>query len=203
LSLDNGSTIVYDADNPFNWQGKTGSSPFFHRVDRVLYARGSFSDIIRYMMNINKFSIGATAAITTSMGLIAGLTQGDGARTSIITGLLIVAIADNVSDSLGIHIYKESEGASKHDINSFTYGNFIARLFIAFTFILIVLLFSSYAAFIISSLWGLVLLAILSYLIARGKGTNPFLEIAWHLVVALMIIVGSKILGNFILNMIS
>jgi VIT1/CCC1 family predicted Fe2+/Mn2+ transporter len=153
-------------------------------------------------MNINKFSIGATAAITTSMGLIAGLAQGDGAKTSIITGLLIVAIADNISDSLGIHIYKESEGASKHDINSFTYGNFIARLFIAFTFVLIVLLLSSRAAFIVSSIWGLVLLAVLSYLIAKGKGTNPFLEIAWHLAVALMVIVGSQLLGSLILRMI-
>jgi hypothetical protein len=84
--------------------------------------------------------MGATAAIITSMGLIAGLTHGDNAKTGIITGLLIVAIADNISDSLGIHIYKESEGASRRDINSFTYGNFVVRLFFAFTFILIVLL---------------------------------------------------------------
>ncbi|HVO76776.1 MAG TPA: hypothetical protein VMT60_02215, partial [Candidatus Bathyarchaeia archaeon] len=85
------------------------------------------------MVNINKFSMGATAAIITSMGLIAGLNQGDSARISVITGLLIIAIADNVSDSLGIHIYKESEGASRRDINSFTYGNFTIRLFLAFT----------------------------------------------------------------------
>jgi hypothetical protein len=90
------------------------------------------------------------------MGLVAGLNQGDSARTSIISGLLIIAIADNISDSLGIHIYKESEGASKQDINSSTYRNFIVRLFLAFTFILIVLLFSSHAAFIVSSIWGLV-----------------------------------------------
>ncbi|MDP2933022.1 MAG: hypothetical protein Q8N81_02730 [bacterium] len=152
------------------------------------------------MVNINKFSIGATAAITTSMGLIAGLTQGDSARTGIITGLLIIAVADNISDSLGIHMYKESEGASKREINSFTYGNFIVRLFLAFTFVLIVLLFSSYVAFIISSIWGLILLAILSYLIAKSKKTNSVREVVWHLVVALIVIVGSKLLGNFILK---
>lgn len=154
------------------------------------------------MININKFSIGATAAITTSMGLIAGLTQGDTARIGIITGLLVIAIADNISDSLGIHIYKESEGVSKHDINSFTYGNFIVRLFLAFTFVLIVLLFSSYTALIISSIWGLFLLAVISYLIAKSKKTNPVREVVWHLVVALMVIAVSKILGNLILKMI-
>jgi VIT1/CCC1 family predicted Fe2+/Mn2+ transporter len=154
------------------------------------------------MININKFSIGATAAITTSMGLIAGLTQGDNAKTGIITGLLIIAIADNISDSLGIHIYKESEGASKRDIDSYTYGNFIVRLFLAFTFVLIVLLFSPGPALIVSSIWGLVLLAILSYLIAKKKKTNPLLGVVWHLIVALIVIVASKLLGNLILKMI-
>ena len=154
------------------------------------------------MININKFSIGATAAITTSMGLIAGLTQGDNARIGIITGLLVVAIADNISDSLGIHIYKESEGASKQDIRSSTYGNFITRLLLAFTFVLIILLFSPLNALIISSIWGLALLAILSYLIAKSKGTNPPREIVWHLVVALIVITGSKFLGDLVLKMI-
>jgi len=154
------------------------------------------------MMNVNKFSIGATAAITTSMGLIAGLTQGGDAKTGIITGLLIVAIADNVSDSLGIHIYKEAEGASRKEINAFTYGNFFIRLLIAFTFVLIILLFSSYAALVISSLWGLILLTILSYLIAKMKKTNSLREIAWHLFVALIVIIGSKFLGNLILKMV-
>jgi len=152
------------------------------------------------MMNINRFSIGATAAITTSMGLIAGLTQGEIAKTGIITGLLVIAIADNISDSLGIHIYKESEGASQQDINLHTYGNFIARLFLVFTFVLIVLLFPSRLALIVSSIWGLVLLAILSYLIAKIKKTSPLLEIVWHLIVALLVIAGSKLLGSLVLK---
>lgn len=154
------------------------------------------------MVNINKFSIGATAAIITSMGLIAGLTQGAAAKTGIITGLLIIAIADNVSDTLGLHMYKEAEGASKRDINLFTYGNFIVRLLLASTFVLIVLLFSAFAAFVISSIWGLVMLAILSYLIAKSKKTNHWQEIVRHLLVAIMVIIGSKLLGNLILKMI-
>ena len=36
--------------------------------------------------------MGATAAIVTSMGLIAGLTHGAHNRTSIIAGLLIIAL---------------------------------------------------------------------------------------------------------------
>ena len=153
------------------------------------------------MMDIHKCSLGATAALITSMGLIAGLTHGDNARTGIITGLVIVAIADNISDSFSIHIYKESEGASRQDINSYTYVNFIVRLILAFTFVLIVLLLPSNAALIVSSVWGLTLLTILSYLIAKNRKTAFFQTAVWHLVVALMVIAGSKLLGNLIIKM--
>jgi vacuolar iron transporter family protein len=149
-------------------------------------------------MDINKFSIGAAAAITTSMGLIAGLTHGDSARIGIVTGLLVIAIADNISDSLGIHIYKESEGASKADIRSSTFGNFFVRLVLALTFVLIVLLLPSNLALIVSSIWGLVLLAVLSYLISQKKNTHPMKEIAWHLAIALFVIAVSKLVGHLI-----
>ncbi len=155
------------------------------------------------MINVNKFSIGATAAITTSMGLIAGLAHGEGSRISIVTGLLIIAIADNISDSLGIHIYKESEGASKRDTRTSTFGNFIVRLLLAFTFVGIVLLFPARLAMIISSIWGLVWLAVLSCLIAQSKRTRAWREIAWHLVVAVSVIAASKFLGDFILSKIT
>jgi vacuolar iron transporter family protein len=155
------------------------------------------------MMQINKFSMGATSAIVTSMGLIAGLAHGSNAKTSIIAGLLVIAIADNISDSLGIHIYKESEGASRQEIKSSTFGNFIIRLILVLTFVLIVFLLPPHLAFIISSLWGLVLLTILSYLIARTKRANPWKEVAYHIAIALLVIVGSKLVGNFITTQIS
>jgi vacuolar iron transporter family protein len=155
------------------------------------------------MMQIHKFSMGATSAIVTSMGLIAGLAHGSDAKTSIIAGLLVIAIADNISDSLGIHIYKESEGASRQEIKSSTLGNFISRLILALTFVLIVFLLPPHLAFIISTLWGLVLLTILSYLIARTKKANPWKEVAYHIAIALLVIIGSKLVGNFITTQIS
>ena len=151
------------------------------------------------MKNIN-FSIGTTAAIVTSMGLIAGLAQGNYTKTGLITSLLVFAIADNISDSLGLHIYKESEGASSRETRIFTYSNYIARLFLSATFVLIVLLFSSYLAFIISFLWGTILLAILSYFIAKKKGTNPPLEIIGHFMISLAVVLGSRFLSNLILK---
>ena len=152
------------------------------------------------MININKFSIGATAAIITSLALIAGLAHGNDGRTSIVAGLLVIAIADNITDSLGIHIYKEAEGACKREINSSTLGNFTVRLVLALTFVMIVLLLPSYIALIVSAVWGLFLLTILSYFIAKAQKVSPLKQITRHVLVALSVIVGSKLLGNLILK---
>ena len=152
------------------------------------------------MININKYSLGATAAIITSLALIAGLAHGDGTKTSIIAGLLIIAIADNIADSLSIHICKEAEGACKKDVYSSTLGNFMVRLVLALTFVAFVFFLPSYVALIVSIVWGLLLLTILSYHIARARKANPFKEIVWHLLIALLVIIGSKLLGNLISN---
>ena len=54
------------------------------------------------------------------------------------------------------------------------------------------------AALIAASIWGLVLLTILSYEIARSKRSNPYREILYHLIIAVIVIIGSKYMGNFI-----
>src|ERR1017187_5090628 len=54
-------------------------------------------------MQIRNFSFGATAAIVTSIGLIIGLDAATATKATILSGLLIVAIADNLTDSLSVH----------------------------------------------------------------------------------------------------
>jgi hypothetical protein len=150
------------------------------------------------MIKLARYSMGATSAIVTSMGLIAGLAHGGDSKTSIIAGLLIIAVVDNISDSLGIHIYKESEGASVQEIKLSTLGNFFIRLILTLTFVLIVYMFPPNAALMIASAWGLTLLTILSYMISKVKMTSPVREMAYHLTVAVMVILGCKLMGNFI-----
>ena len=58
---------------------------------------------------ISRISYGGTAAIVTSMALITGLNTVGTGKSTLITALLIVALADNITDSLSIHIYQESE----------------------------------------------------------------------------------------------
>ena len=87
-----------------------------------------------------KFSFGATSAIITNLGIITGLDTLAHPRISIIAGMLAVALADNISDSFGIHIYQESEHLSKKEVWLSTLTNFFARLFVSSTFIVLIIL---------------------------------------------------------------
>lgn len=49
-----------------------------------------------------------TSGIITTLGLIIGLNAGTGSKIVIIGGILTIAIADALSDSLGVHMSEES-----------------------------------------------------------------------------------------------
>lgn len=151
------------------------------------------------MLNIiTTYSLGSTSAIITSMAIIAGLGQSDSLKTITIAGLLTFAIADNISDALGIHIYKESEGASKKATIKATFGNFFTRFIVVLSFILIVMLFNSSTAITISCIWGVGLISFISYKIALIKKSNPVKEILWHLLVSVGVILGSALIGSWL-----
>jgi len=61
------------------------------------------------MIKPTRISFGGTAAIATSMALIVGLDAANAGRTVIVSALLIAAVADNLTDSLSVHMYQESE----------------------------------------------------------------------------------------------
>ena len=152
------------------------------------------------MTNFNKYSLGATSAIITSLALIAGMTHGDNNRLNLIAGLLIIAVADNITDSLSIHILKEAEGVTRRQVLASTIGNFSSRLILTLSFVLIVMCFPSYPALVISIAWGTILLIVLSYSISIKRNTHPYREIAWHLLIALLVIACSRVLGDLIVK---
>jgi vacuolar iron transporter family protein len=154
--------------------------------------------IEEYSMILSKFSFGGTAAITTSMGLIAGLNFGEHAKASIIGGLLVIAIADNIVDSFSIHVYKESEHSNASEVFSATFGNFLSRLIVSLSFIALVFVLPKNAIVVVTSLWGLLLLTVLSASIARTKKLRQVREVLIHLGIAIAVVVISKYIGYFI-----
>ena len=144
-----------------------------------------------------RFSFGATAAIITNLAIIVGLRIGN-VKLTIIGAMLVIAIADNVSDSLGIHVYQESEGLDAKEVWFSTSTNFLTRVLVSFSFIFLVWVLPINMAVIVSIIWGLLLLSGMSYIIAKAKGINPVLAVLEHLAIAVVVIIASNFIGHFI-----
>lgn len=144
---------------------------------------------------LRRVSFGSPAAIVTSTSLIVGLHTATIHRSAIAGSLLIFALADNLTDSLGVHIYQESERLNTREAFRTTVANFLARLLLSLSFVAIVLIAPSPAVVYLSIVWGLSLLSGLSYLLARARGVSALAEIFKHCAVALAVVALSKFIG--------
>jgi len=144
-------------------------------------------------------SFGLTSGVITTLGLMVGLNSGTSSRLAVIGGILTIAIADALSDGLGIHISEESENVhSKKEIWESTISTVIVKFFIASSFLVPVLLFSLQLAIIISVFWGCFLLCIMSYRIALKQKINPLSVIGEHLLIAIIVILLAQVVGALI-----
>lgn len=135
------------------------------------------------------FSFGLTSAIITTLGLMVGLYSGTQSRLVVLGGIITIAIADAFSDALGIHISEESENKhSSKEIWEATISTFLFKFIFAITFIIPVLLFPLATAIIVSVAWGLSLLGIFSFYMAREQKVKPWNVILEHLFTALVVI---------------
>lgn len=142
---------------------------------------------------------GLTSGIITTLGLMVGLHSSTRSESIVIGGILIIAIADALSDAMGIHMSEESE--NKHtpkEIWESTLATFLSKFIFALTFIVPILLFQLSTAIIVSIIWGLSLLGIFSFYIAREQKTNPLKVVAEHLVLAAIVIIITHYVGDWI-----
>jgi vacuolar iron transporter family protein len=156
---------------------------------------------VRLPKDPSKFSFGATSSTVTSLGIIFGLLTSGNPKASIIGSLLVIAVADNIADSLGIHIYRESTATHKENTRMFTISNFLTRFGITLTFVALFaflpLEIASWACMAI----GLGILVFLSYLIGVQRKTSTIREVLIHLGIAVPVIVISHFLGQLIFTL--
>ena len=153
-----------------------------------------------HLSKLSNYSFGSTSGIITNISLVIGLGSVNVSKVAIIGSLLVIGVADNISDSLGVHMYKESEAAGLKESLISTIGNFMSRLVISLSFIGIIAFFSIEHAIIITMFWGLFLLSGLSYLIAKSNQDRPLLEIFKHIIVAIVVIAASRYVGVLLRN---
>jgi len=144
-----------------------------------------------------RVSFGSTSAIITNLALISGMNHLPGSRISIISGILIIALADNVSDSFGIHIFQESERLDTRENWLTTLTNFFSRLVVSLVFVAIVYLLPIQLAFLCAVVWGLIVLMVISFMIARSRKKHPAGIIFEHLFLLIIVIFLSTIIGDW------
>jgi VIT1/CCC1 family predicted Fe2+/Mn2+ transporter len=144
-------------------------------------------------------SFGLTSGIITTLGLLVGLSEGTNSKTAVLAGILTIALADSLSDALGIHMSEESEGVHRpSEVWTSTFTTFAAKLVMALTFVVPVAVLPLDTATIVAVIWGAVALIVLSISQARGRGVDPTPVVFEHLVAGILVVVASYFVGMWI-----
>ncbi len=143
-------------------------------------------------------TFGLTSGTITTLGLMIGLSSGTNSRGIVIGGILTIAIADSLSDALGIHVSEEANPArTTMQVWVATVATFLSKLY-AIVFIIPVLLFDLPVAININLVWGVSLLTILSYYLAKSQGVKPWKVILEHLIIIAIVVALTHFLGKLI-----
>jgi len=146
------------------------------------------------------FSFGLTSGIITTLGLMVGLSSGTHSKLVVIGGILTIAIADSFSDAMGIHVSEEFENIhTTKEIWEATIATFSSKFVFALTFIIPVLMFKELStAVLVSVIWGLSLLSVLSFIMAKQHKRKPWRPVVEHLSIAVIVIVITHYVGCWI-----
>ncbi len=144
---------------------------------------------------------GATSGVITTIGLITGLNAGTHSVVAVLGGIFVIAVADAMSDALGIHLAEEADPeATTHHIWSATISTFVNKFVFALSFVVPLLLLPLDQAVIASLFWGMLVIVVLSFFLARAQKASPVLIIAEHLGIAIIVVVLSHLIGVWVSN---
>jgi VIT1/CCC1 family predicted Fe2+/Mn2+ transporter len=142
---------------------------------------------------------GATSGVITTIGLIAGLNSGTRSVTAVLGGIFVIAVADALSDALGIHLAEEADpNATQQHIWAATVTTFLTKFLFAISFAIPVLLLPLWPAVLASVGWGILVIGVLSYFIARSQQSSPVAIISEHVAIAIVVVVASHFIGVWV-----
>lgn len=145
------------------------------------------------------FGFGLTSGVITTLGMMVGLNASTHSRLAVVGGIIAIAIADAFSDAVGIHVSEESENRhSTREIWEATFSTFVFKFLFALTFVVPVLAFELYVAIGVSVIWGLTLIIIFSYHMARRQGVKPHAVILEHLGIVALVIIITHFVGKWV-----
>jgi VIT1/CCC1 family predicted Fe2+/Mn2+ transporter len=148
------------------------------------------------------FSFGLTSGVITTLGMMVGLHSSTHSRLAVVGGIIAIAIADAFSDAVGIHISEESENRhSSREIWESTIATLFSKFFFALSFIVPVIFLRLPVAILVSILWGLSVITLLSLYVARQQ-RMPFHKVALeHLVIVVLVITLTHYVGSWVASL--
>ncbi len=142
---------------------------------------------------------GATSGVITTIGLIVGLNSGTQSITAVLGGILVIAVADAMSDALGIHLAEEADpNTDQGHVWAATIMTFVTKFVFSISFAVPLLLLPLTTAVGVSVVWGLLVIVILSYFLARSQNESPLYIIGEHLGIAVLVLVLSHYIGVWV-----
>ena len=148
---------------------------------------------------LHGISFGLTSGVITTLGMMVGMFSGTQSRTVVLSSIIIIAVADGMSDAFGVHISEESDerNSSKHVWLS-AFSTLLAKFLIGLLFALIIFLLPLINAIIINIVLGLILLAFFSGYIAKKNNRPLTPAILEDLLIAIFVIIVGYYLGQFL-----
>ena len=142
---------------------------------------------------------GATSGVITTIGLITGLNAGTRSVAAVLGGIFVIAVADAMSDALGIHLAEEADpNTTTGHVWAATISTFLNKFIFALSFAVPLLLLPLDTAVVASLLWGMLVIIVLSYFLARAQNARPLHVIGEHLGIAVLVVVLSHFIGVWV-----
>lgn len=145
------------------------------------------------------FSFGLISGIVTTLGMIVGLHSSTHSKIFVLGGILVIAIADALSDAMGIHFSEESE--NKHSFKEIwesTVATFLSKFIFALTFVIPILLFELSTAILLCIIWGVILTMIFSIYLAKSQNKKIVQTVVEHLVLIIMVVIITHFVGDWV-----
>ncbi len=145
------------------------------------------------------FGFGLTSGVITTLGMIIGLHSGTHSKLAVEAGIIVLAMADALSDAMGIHISEEAEMEhTTKELWETSFFTFISKLFFTLSFIIPIEFLEFSTAILASVFWGLFLITIFSFYMARSQKQNPYKVIIEHVFIAVLVVLLAHYLGDVI-----
>ncbi len=153
--------------------------------------------LVKIHEKFGRFSFGISSAVLTTLGIIVGLNSATSSILAVIGGIIAVAIADSLSDSVGMYASKKSErGTSPASAFKSALNVFSGKIVFTLTFIIPFLILPFTSAIYGCIIWGLILLTFVNIQIAFVQEESIFKTIVKNILIAIVVIVASYLAGK-------